>query len=354
MYKMQENIFKGEMESSRKICPLDKMNVKDRRILYELSKNGRFSISTIAKQIGVSRDIVSYRLNNMIKNRLVPGFTLFVNTNRLGLIKHIIYIKLQHTGKEENQLINKFIQEEDVVWVATCSGNWDLGIIILSRDLDHFNKTFNKVINICGNNLREYTVETEIEDKFIGLRFLVDGIKTKEETKKYLKDGFIKELKNPSPTDDPKIDSTDIKLINLLMKNSRMPLADICTNLHLSAPSIENRIKKLIKEEIIYGFMTQISFQILGLQWHWILLRTKNLTEEREKELKIYLEKHAYITWLVKTIGRWNFQLSVFAKDALHFREILSDLRKEFSDVIADYDSIMIFNQYKYMHSINL
>ena len=52
MYKMQENIFKGEMESSRKICPLDKMNVKDRRILYELSKNGRFSTSTIAKQIG--------------------------------------------------------------------------------------------------------------------------------------------------------------------------------------------------------------------------------------------------------------------------------------------------------------
>ena len=355
MYKMHENIFKGEMESNKRMCALDRLNTKDRRILHEISKNGRFSISTIAKQVGLSRDIVSYRLNNMIKSKLVPGFTLFVNTNRLGLTKHVIYIKLQHLGKEEEKmLVDKFIQEEDIVWVASCSGNWDLGLLTLSKNLTHFNGIFNKIIGICGNNLKEYTIETEIEDKYLGLGFLIEGIKEDNERKKYVRDAFIKELSNPAPTNDLKIDSVDIKLLNLLMQNSRMSMADICTKLNLSAPAVENRIKKLINEGVIYGFMAQVSSQMLGLQWHWILLRTKNLTEEKERQLNAYLKKNNYVAWIVKTIGKWNFQLSVFAKDAIHFRDILSDLRKEFSDVIVDYDSIMIFNQYKYMHSIKL
>jgi len=351
---MQENLFKGEMESNRQIGLLDKMNIKDRKILYELSKNARFSISTISKKVGLSRDIVSYRLNNMMKSRLVPGFTLFVNTSRLGFLKHIIYLKLQHLGKEEEtKLVDRFVKEKDIVWVATCSGNWDMGVIILSRNLLHFNETFNKVLEICSNNLKDYTIETEVEDKSLGLGFLVEGINVKE-TEKYLKDGFVKELNNPSPSENLKVDATDIALLNILMENSRMPLSDICAKLRLSAPAVENRIKTLIREEIIYGFMGQISIQMLGLQWHWILLRTRNLTKEREKQLKHFLKKHPYFTWLVKTVGKWNFQLSVFAKDAIHFREILSEFRKEFEDIIADYDSIMIFNQYKYMHKIEL
>ena len=180
-YKMQENLFKGEMVSNRRICPLDKMNVKDRKILYELSKNSRFSISTISKKVGLSRDVVSYRLNNMIKDGLVPGFTLFVNTSRLGLIKHVIYLKLQNVGKdEETKIVDRLVQEKNIVWVTTCSGNWDIGIIILSKDLVNFNQTFNKVMTICENNLKDYTIETEVEDKSLGLNFLVEGINVKE------------------------------------------------------------------------------------------------------------------------------------------------------------------------------
>jgi len=349
---MAERTFKGEMESSTKMCPLDKLGVKDRKILYELSKNGRLSISTIAKKVGLSRDIVGYRLNNFLKTKLIPGFTLRLNTSRLGFIKHIVLIKFQHLDKkEEREIIDKLVNHEDIVAVETCSGNWDMSVLIMSRDLIHLNKTFQELIEICGNNLKDYIVETQIDDRELGLNFLNEGLADSKDDK-YIRDGFMNEFKNISPSKDPKIDEVDINLINLLMADSRMPMVEICSKLKLTPPAVENRIKKLIKEDVIYGFMTQVSLQMLGLHWYWILLRTKNLTEKREKQFLDYLKKQPYITWDARTIGRYNFHLSTFARDSIHFREILSDLRKEFSDIIVDYDSLLVFNQYKYMHRI--
>ena len=42
-----------------------KLNIKDKRILRELFDDGRMPFSKIGKKVGLSKEVVHYRVNNM-------------------------------------------------------------------------------------------------------------------------------------------------------------------------------------------------------------------------------------------------------------------------------------------------
>ena len=44
-----------------------KLDLKDKKILFELDKNSRIPLSKLAKKIRLSKEVVFHRLNNLIK-----------------------------------------------------------------------------------------------------------------------------------------------------------------------------------------------------------------------------------------------------------------------------------------------
>jgi hypothetical protein len=75
----------------------------------------------------------------------------------------------------------------------------------------------------------------------------------------------------------------------------------------------------------------------------------KNLDKKR---FVTYLRQHSNILWYIKFSGRWNYQFSIFAKDNTEFNRILNEIRTEFSENIISYDSIIVFNQFKFVHRV--
>lgn len=59
-------------------------------------------------------------------------------------------------------------------------------------------------------------------------------------------------------------DDTDRKIINLLMKNARMPVKEIARQLYLTSPTVSTRIKKLCDSGIITGFHTSVDLSSFG------------------------------------------------------------------------------------------
>ena len=51
-----------------------KLDVKDRKILYELDKNSRQSYSSLAKKVGLSQEAVRYMVNKLIENKVILKF----------------------------------------------------------------------------------------------------------------------------------------------------------------------------------------------------------------------------------------------------------------------------------------
>ena len=61
-----------------------KLDLKDRKILYELDSNARQSNSGIAKKVGLNKNTVNYKINRMTEEGIITGYYTVVDSSRLG------------------------------------------------------------------------------------------------------------------------------------------------------------------------------------------------------------------------------------------------------------------------------
>ena len=101
----------------------------------------------------------------------------------------------------------------------------------------------------------------------------------------------------------------------------------------------------LIEQKVIKHFIPYASFSYLGYQWYTLHLRTKNIDEN---SFKHYLRQEPKIVWLSKCLGKWNYQLSIFAENNTQFNEVVQHLQQQFHDSIIAYETSAILKQYKF------
>ena len=64
--------------------------------------------------------------------------------------------------------------------------------------------------------------------------------------------------------DEPRLDTIDKKILELLRANARTPVKDIAAAVFLSSPAVSNRIEKLESAGIIRGYHAQIDYRQFG------------------------------------------------------------------------------------------
>jgi Lrp/AsnC family leucine-responsive transcriptional regulator len=328
---------------------IEKLDVKDRKILYVLNKNGRLSINSIAKIVGLSREVVTYRLKRLEKKGILNGFITLIDVLKLGLQRRIVYLRIHNfTEEQELEIIEKMTNMKKIIWIATTSGKWDVGIIIYSKTAQEFEDTFSQVREAFGKLLIDFTIFDEVFNRRCDDNFIISEIDFDYDISK-IKDTNAFSKSFDSQEKDVQVDDKDMKIMKLLINDARMSLNKIAGEVKLNIDTVKKRIEKLIQGRIIYGFMPQISFFKLGYQWHWLFLRINRLDPKTDEKIKYYCDKYPNIVWCVKHIGTWDWELSVFTKDSAQLREVINDIRKEFHDIIIDYDSLLVFSQYKYI-----
>ena len=117
------------------------LDLKDRKILYQLDIDCRQTNSMIGKKVGLSKQSVDYRIKRLIKENIITRFSTVIDTYKLGFEKHKLYLKLENADKELIIKIIEFLKKhKKTEWVASCSGNWDIIVGYLVKDVYEFNK----------------------------------------------------------------------------------------------------------------------------------------------------------------------------------------------------------------------
>jgi DNA-binding Lrp family transcriptional regulator len=348
---MGQGLFYGYMAPSQPGV-LEKLDAIDRKILCTLDYNGRLSTTAVAKALKLSREMVDYRIKQMHKRGLLTGVTTLVNVKRLGHIKHILYLRLHDFTKEkEEELVEKFRSHKNITWVASCGGGWDMGLLTSSSNMEEFSNVFSHITSSCKQHLGDYLILGEIKEGYAGRGLLSDNFTPKVVDREGI--AFQRAFKEKAPSKDViKLKPVEKEVLKTLIEEPLISMTDLAAKTGISVPTAKDVVTHLIKEEVVFGFMPMLSYSKLGYHWHMTFLRFNECSPSDERRLIEYFHQHPNILWYIKTVGPWNMTISVFAKDATHYREILNGLRKEFSTVIKDYDSVMIFNQHKYLHAI--
>jgi Lrp/AsnC family leucine-responsive transcriptional regulator len=61
------------------------------------------------------------------------------------------------------------------------------------------------------------------------------------------------------------LDETDLNILNLLSQDAKLSYADLGGRVHLTAPAVHGRVKKLEKMGIIKGYSIEIDYDLIGL-----------------------------------------------------------------------------------------
>lgn len=75
---------------------MERIDLKDRKILYQLDIDSRQSFRSIGKKIGLSKDVVAFRVKKLKEKVIILRFHTEYNYLSLGLTSLRFYIKFQN------------------------------------------------------------------------------------------------------------------------------------------------------------------------------------------------------------------------------------------------------------------
>lgn len=311
------------------ITPLD---LKNRKILFELEQDSRQSLNQIAKKVGLKKETVFHRIKKLEQEGVIKKYLTEINIYKLGFQFYPLLVKFQNTTpKIEQEIFNHLKNSSYTAWLTRCEGAWDLNATMMARGNFEFKK-------FLDSFLEKYSYY--IADKHI---FITTEIH-------YFKRGFWLNRKTTQTVSTGgesqiKVDKTDLHLLKLLSTKARKPLVEIGKQFQIDPKTIAYRIKRLKKQKIIQGSRILVDFSKMGYKFYKIWFSLKNLNPANYQKLLTYFKAHPNIIWATKFIGFYDLSCEMEVKDVEEFRIILDDLKIKFSDLIKKHESLLIFEE---------
>jgi len=143
------------------------------------------------------------------------------------------------------------------------------------------------------------------------------------------------------------LDKVDLKILAVLVNNSRTPLSEIAKKVRLSRTSVEYRIKKMKENELIVGSRTVVNLPKIGHNSYHVFVEPLKLDDE-----KILLEKavsNPAVNAVISYSGRFGMEISIIAKSPSEF---MTNCEKLFEGLNINYSTpLMLLNT---VHSLIL
>src|SRR3989344_5775270 len=118
-------------EIKEKFASLD---VKDKKILYQLDINARQSASEIGKKVGLSKQVVAYRISKLAETGIIQKFYAVYDTSKLGFATYKIFLRLQNVDvKRQSEIIGYIKNHQNIQFFMSCDGMFDLVFNVLAK-----------------------------------------------------------------------------------------------------------------------------------------------------------------------------------------------------------------------------
>ncbi len=323
--------------SLNQIFPLD---LKDRKILYELDLNARQPCSKIAKKVGLSTEVVNYRIKRLEEENIITQYQSIINLSKLNIIQFKLCLSLQHiTSTKCHELIEKIKQNKSIKWLVSCKGNWDIIISAETDSIENMEIIQNNILSDFAGYINQKAIAILVQATTYNRNYLLK----------------IPSLLNHSRIimgkDTPvKIEPFDLEIIKIISKNARTSIIDIANQLKTTTRIVNYRIKKLLKNKIILGFKIALNYEKLGIHFFKTMVYIDNPQKERLKSLQQYFNMNKNIIHDVKVLGNWDLEPEFEMYSEIEFNSIISEIKDKYADIIKKIDIITISKEHKFVY----
>lgn len=307
-----------------------KLDLKDKKILAELELNARISHSILAKKVGLSKQVVKYRIEKLEKEDIIQGYNALVDLNKLGYTIYLIYLKLiKISSDKEKSWMEEMNKNENVIAVGKNAGHWDMSVVLRCRNNHELDETLKEITGGKADKIKEKLITSEIESTYFNLKLLhkISDIA----------------LSTSSKQENIEIDENDSKLLQFLSENCRANLVDLAGKLKMSANGVKNRIKNLESKKIIIGYKTKINYEKLSYLHFRVFLHLNRFSNDIYEKIGHFLKNKGNVESISRYMGYADIDFRCYSSNILELYGLISEIKDTFLQDIIEVDSMPIF-----------
>ncbi|MDP7179993.1 MAG: Lrp/AsnC family transcriptional regulator [Candidatus Woesearchaeota archaeon] len=311
---------------------MNKLDLIDKKILYELDLNSRISFKELGKKLNIAKETASFRVKRLVKNGYIKNFITTILTSNLNRFYYKLFFKFHKTTPEIDKEIIEFIRNnKTTAYLASLEGRYDVIFLILSKDMRDLYSFLVPFREKFGEYVSEQEILTMPEVHKFNFRFFYEN-------------GKLLHTKYPVELSEPKIDNLDYIIIKTLAKNSRTNLIEIAQITKTETNVVKYRIKKLKQANIIGTHVLDINIEKFGLQQFQISYSLKNLTSINK--IIEFVSQIPQSTFATVTLGKYDLAVEFAVKNGKELREIMNNIKTQFADEINDHE-VFIMEEHK-------
>lgn len=312
------------------------LDAKDLKILKELDYDARQPYSIIANSTGISKQVVKYRVERMLKEGVIKDFLTFIDMTAFGYTFHNVGVKLKSMYLERYEpIIQKLRNIPQISWLVSCQGKYTFFICILARNPKEFNVVLNEVLELIGHYILEYEMFIVIDAIQLPYRIFEHEKMTYDNHKKL------------GVTGTHNLKASDIYLLQELAVNARIQNFELAEKLDCEPSAITYRMDKLEKSGLIQGYKPVLDMSKLDYRWFLVFLQLRHVKEEERKKFISYLKTIPQMFFIVSGVGNWMMHLEFYLNSKEDIEEVMSEILKNYPKIIKDFKIVKIRKEHK-------
>ncbi|OBF88973.1 AsnC family transcriptional regulator [Mycobacterium sp. 852002-51152_SCH6134967] len=124
---------------------MDRLDATDEQILAALTDDARATYAEIGEQVNLSAPAVKRRVDRMLDNGVIRGFTTVVDRAALGWTTEAYVQVFRHGTIAPEQLRAAWIDIPEVISAATVTGTADAILHVVTRDMRHLEEALERI-----------------------------------------------------------------------------------------------------------------------------------------------------------------------------------------------------------------
>lgn len=309
-----------------------KMDTKDHKILQQLDANPRLPVSTLAKRIRLSQQVVDYHIKKMVETNLITCFGTIFNPAKIGYEQYRILFQLgQVTDAEKHQIIQYLKDDPRAYWASIVGGKWDLFVVIFVPSYDKYEQFLDELFTKYQRWLKDYYALLATYHELYRHKYFPHT-----------------ELQKPimihlrSSPERIELDATDLTIISQIKSNCRASSLEISRKCNTTYKTVQNRIKNMENNGLIVGYRLFLKSEEFEYKAYLLLISFQHYGRDIEKKLFGYARSHPLITQALKLFGQWSLQFHLRVRNQQELQNLVIELRNAYP-LIGDYEIIPIF-----------
>ena len=306
------------------------LDVKDKKILFELDRDAHLSTAAIGRKVGLSQEVVFHRIRRLVEKGIIMRFQTVVAVTRLGYIASKIYLQLQNMDEKAYAALRSYLLgHKQVFWFCICQGRWDMLIAYWSKSASEFGDYADDLLN----KFSPYILERQIT---IG-----------KNTIQFNRQWFYADSRERMETEfgagssDCKVGGLDTEILRYLANNARLSMVQLAKLTGSTVNKVLYSVKQLERNKIICGRKIALNIHSLGYETCKSFIFFKNITRQKRRQLITYCKMHPHIINIVLCVGPWDLEIEFEVENFDQFYDIMTQIKNRFGDIIKNYESVV-------------